>query len=291
MTPTIERALAAWPVLAAQSIVFGTAAFALTLSRRPECDPRRFEESLELLWRGLALVALGFTPLVLLVDTAAMAGIPVTRAAPFMREVVRETHFGHVWLWRFGSVLALVAAAWMPLRETARTILMCAIAGILLLLTSLASHAVDHGARAIVIYFIHEIAASLWIGAVLGLWIGAARGRLGADWITHMCLRVSSVAAWAVLALVASGVYTAYVALDGDPSRLVYSAYGRVLTIKVATAAVVLLIGGYNRVFVIPAIAKSSSRKALLRNVGVESAILIGVFGLAALLANTPPAH
>jgi putative copper export protein len=41
----------------------------------------------------------------------------------------------------------------------------------------------------------------------------------------------------------------------------------------------------------IPAIVKSSSRAALLRNVGIESIMLVGVLGLAALLANTPPVH
>lgn len=291
MTPEIVRALAAWPALAAQSIVFGTATFALTLSRRPECEPRRFEESLKGLWRGLALVALAFSPLILLADTAAMAGVPVTRAAPLMGEVARETHFGRVWIYRFGCSAALVAIAWIPFRGSARTISMCVVAGTLLLLTSLAGHAIDHGAPAIVVYFIHELAASLWIGALLGLWIGAADGRLGADWIAHTCLRVSSVATWAVLALVGSGAYTAYMALDGDPWRLAYSAYGRMLTIKVAAAMVVLLIGGYNRFFLIPGVARSSSRMALVRNVGIESAMLIGVFGLAALLANMPPAH
>jgi putative copper resistance protein D len=291
MTPAAERALAVWPLLAAQAIIFGTAAFALMLARRPECEPKRLAAALTPLWRGLALAALAFSPIVLLVDTAAMADTTAAQALPLMAEVVRETHFGRVWLYQFGAILVLIAAAWMPAGDTARTILLCAAAGVLLLLTSLGGHAIDRGPRAVVIYLIHEMAASLWIGAILGLWIGAARARLGAGWVAHTCPRVSSIAGWTVLALVASGLHTAYFALDADPDRMIYSAYGRTLTIKIAAATVVILIGGYNRFFLIPAAVKSSPRAALLRNIGIESLMLIGILGLAALLANTPPVH
>jgi putative copper export protein len=53
----------------------------------------------------------------------------------------------------------------------------------------------------------------------------------------------------------------------------------------------VLLIGAYNRYWLMPTVSESSSQQSLLRNVGIETAMLIGVLGLAALLANTPPAH
>jgi putative copper export protein len=291
MTPAAERALAVWPLLTAQTIVFGTSAFTLILARAPECEPWGLAASSTPLWRVLSLIALVFSPVVLLVNTAAMADTAVARAFPLMAEVARETHFGHVWICQFILTVALATVAWTPARDSLRTGLLCAIAGVLLLLLSLAGHAIDRGPRAIAIYFIHELAASLWIGAILGLWIGAARDRLGADWVAHACPRVSSIAAWTVLALVASGIYTAYFALDADPRRLVFSAYGRTLTIKIAAAVIVILIGGYNRFFLIPTVVKPPSRAALLRNVGIESLMLIGILALAALLANTPPVH
>ncbi|HJU29480.1 MAG TPA: CopD family protein [Candidatus Binataceae bacterium] len=291
MTAMAGRALAEWPALAAQAIVFGTAAFALTLAHAPRFQGDRLGVALTGLWRAAALVAVAFMPLILLTGTASMADMPTMKAAPFAAEVVRETHFGHVWLYRFGAAMILAALAWAPMRGIARTISLCGVSGAMLALTALAGHAIDHGPPVIAVYVIHEMAASMWIGAVLALWIGAIRGRLGDDWVMRASVRVSSVAAWSVLAIVASGVYTAYVALDGDPSRLLYSAYGRALTVKLAATALVLLIGGYNRFFVIPAIAKPASRTVLVRNVGIESLMLAGVLGLAALLANTPPAH
>ncbi len=160
-----------------------------------------------------------------------------------------------------------------------------------LLTLSLSSHAVDRGAIAVIVYFTHEIAAGLWIGAILGLWLCVACGSFDAHWLTQICPRVSRLAGWTVGILVLSGFYTAYYALTADPNRLIYTAYGQTLVVKVFAAILVLLIGAYNRFFLIPTIVRSSSRTALVRNVGIESILLIGILGLAALLANTPPAH
>ena len=99
------------------------------------------------------------------------------------------------------------------------------------------------------------------------------------------------VAGWTVAILILSGMYTAYYSLGADSHRLIDSAYGRTLVDKVCAAMLVLLIGAYNRYWVMPAVSQASAQESLLRNVGVESLLLIGVLGLAALLANTPPAH
>jgi putative copper export protein len=88
-----------------------------------------------------------------------------------------------------------------------------------------------------------------------------------------------------------SGLYTAYYSLGADPHRLVEAAYGRALVDKICAAMLVLMIGAYNRYWVMPAVSETSAQESLLRNVGIESILLVGVLGLAALLANTPPAH
>ena len=71
---------------------------------------------------------------------------------------------------------------------------------------------------------------------------------------------------------------------------IIYAIYGRTLMVKLGAASVVLLIGAYNRFVLIPE-RNGPERGSLLRNVGLESILLAGVAGLAALLANTPPAH
>lgn len=283
------RALVAWPLLMAEILIFGTAAFALLLS--PDGWSEEAAEALTPLWRGLALIPVVFSPLVLLVGAANMGDLSLRAAIPYLPQVIRQTHFGRVWLWTVPLTLALLVMPWTPGRGTSKTAALGLVACALLLLVSVSSHAIDRGIVAIVVHFIHQVAAAIWTGAILGLWYGAVRGKLGSDWALKTAPRVSRVAGWTVTILILSGLYTAYYSLGADPHRLVDAAYGRILVYKVCAAMIVLLIGAYNRYWLMPTVAEASTRDSLLRNVGVESVLLAGVLGLAALLANTPPAH
>jgi putative copper export protein len=291
VTQVWERALAAWPLVAAEILIFGTAVFALLIAPSSESQPDGVAHSLTPLWRGLALLAFFTSPLVLLVDTANMADVSLRAAIPYLPQVMRETHLGRLWLWGFPVTTFLMIVAWMPGYRPIKIAILGISTGALLALTSLSSHAIDRGAIAVTVYFVHEVAAALWVGAILGLWLGAFHGGLGPEWVGQTAPRVSKLAGWTVTLLILSGLYTAYHSLDADPQRLIYADYGRTLVVKICAASVVLLIGAYNRYWLIPIMSKSPSQQSLLRNIGVESVLLIGVLGLAALLANTPPAH
>ena len=91
--------------------------------------------------------------------------------------------------------------------------------------------------------------------------------------------------------MIGSGIYLAYEGLGHSLYHLLYSSYGRVLSLKVELFAVILVVGAYNRLYLIPKIDQPSSRRTLLRNVSAEALMIIGVIGLAALLAATPPAR
>jgi putative copper export protein len=157
---------------------------------------------------------------------------------------------------------------------------------------ALLSHAIDKGALSVAVYFLHELAVSLWVGALLALWIVTRCGDPPDIWVERAARRVSRLAFWSVIALVLTGTYTAYNGLGFDQYRLVFSAYGRTLIAKVTVFAGVLAIGAYNRYWLVPKIAEPAARDALLRNVQIESVILLlAAVGLASLLANTPPAQ
>jgi putative copper resistance protein D len=102
---------------------------------------------------------------------------------------------------------------------------------------------------------------------------------------------LSKLATWSVAILIVSGTYLAYEGLGHSLFHLRYSSYGRVLSFKVELFAVVLAVGAYNRFCLIPKIDQPSVRETLLNTVSAESLMLIGVVGLAALLAATPPAR
>lgn len=282
--------MVAWPLLVAEILIFGTTAFCLLIA--PATDSRdKMARAFESSWRSLALLASVCSPLTLLVSTADVTGVSVRAAIPFLPQVLRETHLGHIWSWSFPATVVLLIVAWLPIRGVIRTSLLCLFAALLLLSGSLVSHAIDKGAFAVGVYFIHQIAVALWLGAIVGLWFGVVRGGFGADWVRQAAPRVSRAAGWSVAILLLSGLFSAYSALGPDPSHLVDTAYGRILLVKIGAATPVLLLGADNRYRLMAKIAKESSRKTLLRNVSIESALLILILGLADLLANTPPAH
>src|SRR5262249_283386 len=162
----------------------------------------------------------------------------------------------------------------------------------LMLLGALLSHAVDHGSLAVLAYMIHEAAAGAWIGALLGLWIVTGRARPSSDWVAGAARKVSALAGGGVATTFLPGAYTAYQGLGFSLDRLLFSSYGRTLTVKVVAFCAVLSIGAYNRERLIPEVADPVSQRGLLRNVGIESVVLgVVVVALAALLGNTPPAQ
>jgi copper resistance protein D len=237
-------------------------------------------------------VAFLASPLVLLNLTADMGGVSWTSAVGLLPEVLTETHAGHVFEWFLPIALALFLSTCVPLPQSIRITGLLLLAAVLLLLQALLSHAIDKGALAVTVYFPHEIAVGLWIGALLALWIVALYGNPPEIWVEQAARRVSTVAFWSVVGLVITGTYTAYNGLGLDLYRLVFSAYGRTLITKVVVFLGVVAIGAYNRYWLIPEVGDSIACDALLRNVRIESLILLfGVVGLATLLANTPPAH
>ncbi len=280
----------AWPLITTQLLIFGTAAFALLTGSSQVSGRGGSADSLIAFWRGLALVILIISPLRFLSIAAGMADSTWREVIPFVPQIVRETFAGRVWAWRLAVAAMLALAAWIPSRRILPASLVT-ISTILLLAQSLTSHAVDKGASAIAIHFVHQVAAGLWLGALACLLIGAAYGRASAEWLGWATGRVSKIAGWSVALLVVTGAIRAWYALGLHFDLLLYSLYGRTLLWKLATAATVILIGGYNRYRIVPALGEPSARATLIRNVTAECLLLIAVLGWSALLTNTPPPH
>jgi len=274
-----------------QLLIFGTTAFALAAAPREIAAGAQWSRSMASLWRALALIVLVMSPLRLLSIAAGMAESSLRDAVPLLPEVMRETFAGRVWTWRLATALLLALVTWIPAPGRLATTLICAISAALLAMQSITSHAVDKGAIAISVHFAHQVAAGLWIGALVSLLIGATWGRAGANWLRSATLRVSTIAGWSVAALIVTGVIRAWYALGLHLDLLVNSLYGRTLLWKVGTAGTVILIGGYNRYRLVGSIGESSARATLVRNVAVECVLLAVVLGWSVVLANTPPPH
>jgi putative copper resistance protein D len=292
VTADLYRALLVWPLAVALLTTFGTAGFVLLSTRDGAFDLGAAAASLLTLWRLLAAVIFLVSPLVLLNVTADMAGVSWRGAVGLLPQVLAETHAGRVFEWFLPITLVLLLSACIPLPQPVRTTMFFVLTGVLLFLQAQLSHAIDKGSVAVAVYFLHEIAVGAWIGALLALWGVAGRGNPSDLWVQHAARLVSRLALWSVITLVITGTYTAYNGVGFDLYRLLFSAYGRTLIAKVIVFAGVLAIGAYNRYWLVPNVGDLAVRNTLLRNVQIESVILLlAVVGLASLLANTPPAH
>jgi putative copper export protein len=286
----IPQPILAWPLVGSQLLIFGTTAFALFAAPRDVVAGDVSRRSLVVLWRVLALIVLVASPLRLLSVAAGMADSTFREVLPSMPQIMRETFAGRVWTWRLATALLLALAAWVPASGRLTTSLMFVISTVLLGFQSVTSHAVDKGAFAIAIHFVHQVAAGMWIGALVSLLMGES-WYAGADWLRSATLRVSTIAGWSVAALILTGLIRAWEAMGLQLGLLVNSIYGRTLLWKVGTAATVILIGGYNRYRLVGSVGESSARAALIRNVAVECALLAVVLGWSVVLANEPPPH
>lgn len=288
--PMTGRALCDGPLLAALLLSFGLALFMLTVAPAEAAldSPR---PTFWILLSVFASVQLVLWPLKLLINVASMAGVGLGQALPYVGEVLRETHFGHDWAVSALLAVALAMAVWTPGPRSNRAGMAALASAFLLICWADASHAVDFGGLAVTVYFPHEAAAGLWAGSLVGLWIVGRRVNLADGVLRLTARRVSKVSGWCVVVLVLSGVGTAYRTMGLNPGHLVNSQYGQILIAKILLVLLVIGLGGYNRYRLVAVVANASARTALLRNVAVECFLLIGVLGLAALLANTSPPH
>ena len=114
MAPEWPAALLAWPVILAQTLIFGSAMFCLMLNLPLGSSARTgdaFGRALAGWWRMLALVVALISPLMFIDEVAGMAGVSMRNALPLLGEVLAQTQAGHTWRWRLPMTLALALAA------------------------------------------------------------------------------------------------------------------------------------------------------------------------------------
>ena len=286
------RALLEWPLVLASAATFGTATFVLAIRGLDGCPAGSTVAALLPAWRLMAIAIFFVSPIMLLRLTAEMAGVSWREALPFVPNVLTQTHSGEVCRWALIVAALLLVCVFAPLASTARAETLACFSAVLMFCEAQLGHAVDHGSMAILVYLVHEAAAGSWIGGLLGLWVVTRRAQPSSHWVARAARVVSTIAACSVAALVLSGAYTAYQGLGFSVDRLLFSSYGRTLILKVVVFCAVLSIGAYNRERLIPDVAASGTQRILLRNVGFEALVLgVVVVGLAAVLANTPPAR
>ncbi|MBP7242961.1 MAG: copper resistance protein CopC/CopD [Amaricoccus sp.] len=134
---------------------------------------------------------------------------------------------------------------------------------------------------------LHAAAFIFWIGALPGLVERAACG--GSDLLPTL-RRFSAIAMPLVVGLALSGATLAFIQV-GRPEAMLGTAYGRLLTAKLALVAVLLLLAALNRFRLTPAIARGETGAApkLRRSIVAELVLGLVIVGLASGFRLTPP--
>jgi copper transport protein len=194
----------------------------------------------------------------------------------------------------FGHAVGFAAAALLLAMLSFRLspLLRRAMALLALIGTGLALAATGHAASAQPRYltmpavFLHGVSLAFWIGALLPLAFAMRGPRERA---VGMLMRFSRAIPFAVAALLVSGLLLATIQLE-RLDALWTTDYGRVLVIKLALVAALLLLALWNRLWLTPRIGSGSqARRLMRRSIFAELVLVVAILGVVGLWRFTPP--
>lgn len=228
-----------------------------------------------------ALVSAGFQGLDAL-------GAPIPR---LFDAIVWSTGFGTT----YGSTVLLSLAAFAMAAMSGRLTLAAGQAGaVLALLAAGAALALSGHASAAhpqwlmrPTVFLHAVAVAVWIGALIPLGLALKRGETGA---IHALRRFSKAIPFVVAVLIAAGLVLAIVQVE-RPGALLDTAYGQVLSIKLALLVGLFLMAAVNRWSLTRPVEErdGSATRRLVRSIAAETLVALAIFCAVAAWRFTPP--
>jgi putative copper resistance protein D len=240
----------------------------------------------------------------ILLEAAAMSGLSLKEAmaGDVLSVVVNETQFGFVSEIRLVLAISLAGCLMVdrlaPLRWSGLASALALIAAIAW--TGHAGSGVGElGVLQLAADVLHLIAAAAWLGGLvsLALLLTAARRHDGLAWASvarDATWRFSTLGIVSVGMILASGMVNSWI-LVGSLHALTATEYGRLLMLKIALFAAMLLIAGVNRFWLTPQLALRSgielrALRRLVRNSVIEIALGLAIFAIVGALGTMHPA-
>jgi copper transport protein len=207
-----------------------------------------------------------------------------------LRDLVFYTRVGGFWLVRLGTALLIgMAAAFFPdaPRKAAWGVVVSL--GFYVLGYAATSHAAAGSGSnwATSIDLVHGVAALLWLGAVVGVAVAARVAGKGGRYQDFMP-RFSTLASVMVFLAISTGVLSALIEVD-EADRLVQTAYGKILFVKLGLLVPLLGVAAYNARWGrrrLMANATGEPRRFIFTATG-EVALGLAVLAAAAMLTQT----
>ena len=314
--------------------LIGALAFRCLIVRPPLLSRQEFDSFDRSCWSVVAgsIVLMALTSVGdLVLRTMMMSGRALADLGLALPVVLRQTHYGAVWIARV-SLIGLLTMAWLlPMREAQGRAWPLAAsfvgATLIALTTSLSGHAADWGdvTLPVLIDWLHLLAVSTWIGGLFTLGFVLHHSLSSPDKVEQtqslasIAGRFSTMAACCVAVFLPAGLYNAWLQVT-SLSPLVSTSYGWTLLAKLSLVGLVLMIAGVNRYYFVPLLASPTGthdrlifrtiarfaggppvemkrrdgqkiRRQFFRFVRLEWIIVVAALACTALLTQLPPAR
>lgn len=273
--PALTAAPPAWPAALARGLVTLALAFGVGgavwagLSASPAAPATRSIAALTVPAAALLVVAQAM-------DLAGDGAAALTRAAAWQAALFSP----------FGLAAILAAVAGILALARSRVAMLCAWP-VAALSFAVAGHAARAAPVALMgpLVFLHGLALIFWAGALPAV-LGALRASDGLAELT----RFSRVAVPMVALLAITGAVLALRQVE-TPAALFGTAYGGVLTAKLALVAAVLVLAARHRLWLTPEMARDprATRATFARSIRLEIALMAAILALTAGFRLTPP--
>jgi cytochrome c oxidase assembly factor CtaG/putative copper export protein len=223
----------------------------------------------------------------IVLTTSDTFGMTVSQAlgSEELRQFVSEVPEGRAYLIVVLLALLMAGTAYFTLTVNGAVLLLLVALAALVppLLTGHSANAGDHD-MATSSLVVHVVAATVWVGGLLGLVLHARRSRAV---LSVAVPRFSQIALWSYVAVGLSGAVNVWVRMDGL-DQLWDTRYGLLVLAKVAALVTLGWFGHRHRERLVPAVAGQRSQAAFLRFAAGEAVVMMATFGLAVALSRTP---
>lgn len=203
---------------------------------------------------------------------------------------LQNTRHGNAASLRAGT--ALVLGALVQFRPVEGWALPKAVLALALLFSfSYSSHAAAMGgAGPMVVDWLHYVAVSAWLGALLTVATSRIWSPASHEPRVDAVMRISAIGLAAVIVMAVTGVVSTLVHLS-DPPTFVTSPYARSWLVKVMIVITVIACAAWNRVRLVPLTKSRPEATGLRRGIAVELALLAAVFVATGWLSTSPLPH
>ncbi|HET8720069.1 MAG TPA: CopD family protein, partial [Candidatus Nitrosotenuis sp.] len=297
------EAAARLPGIVGQVIVLGSVISSLLLWRTVQSKDLIKEDLVELqkFYRSKFFSVVGIGLFAVFASNILMLLVQTLRLQISASSVL-ETSFGSIWLIRMLITVVLIAVWFLMENKSGfsykRQITLLGLSLLLISTTTLIGHGTATEQIApIVIDYIHNLIASIWIGGLIffGFILLPTLTKLDGnkkDLITLLMIpRFSSIVVISLGVLIITGPTLLWF-LQDDIQLLTSSYYGYIIMAKIAIAVIMIGLGGYNQFRIqkdgVETIkSNNTTHKKLKRSLRTEAMLGIALLGFVALLTNT----